>query len=122
MKKILNEAYEPSEEMIEAIGIKKEWLNRWPSELSGGELQRFCVLRALSKETKFLIADEMTTMLDAITQAQIWSVVIEYCKNNNIGLIVISHDKDLVKNICERTINLEEYSNSDELGIEEDAV
>ena len=48
---------------------KKEWLNRWPSELSGGELQRFCVLMALSPETKFLIADEMTTMLDTITQA-----------------------------------------------------
>ena len=108
MKKILNEAYEPSEEMIEAMGIKKEWLNRWPSELSGGELQRFCVLRALSPKTKFLIADEMTTMLDAITQAQIWQVVIKYCKDNNIGLIVISHDKDLVDRICHRIINLEE--------------
>ena len=108
MKKILNEAYEPSEEMIEAMGIKKEWLNRWPSELSGGELQRFCVLRALSPKTKFLIADEMTTMLDAITQAQIWQVVIKYCKDNNIGLIVISHDKDLVNRICDRIINLEE--------------
>ena len=108
MKKILNEAYEPSEEMIEAMGIKKVWLNRWPSELSGGELQRFCVLRALSPKTKFLIADEMTTMLDAITQAQIWQVVIKYCKDNNIGLIVISHDKDLVNRICDRIINLEE--------------
>ena len=108
MKKILNEAYEPSEEMIEAMGIKKEWLNRWPSELSGGELQRFCVLRALSPKTKFLIADEMTTMLDAITQAQIWQVVIKYCKDNNIGLSVISHDKDLVDRICDRIINLEE--------------
>lgn len=107
MKKILNEAYEPSEEMIEAMGIKKEWLNRWPSELSGGELQRFCVLRALSPETKFLIADEMTTMLDAITQAQIWNVVIDYCKENKIGLLVISHDKSLVDRICDRVVNLE---------------
>lgn len=108
MKKILTEAYEPSDEMIESMGIKKEWLNRWPSELSGGELQRFCVLRALSPETKFLIADEMTTMLDAITQAQIWHVVIDYCKKNKIGLIVISHDKDLVNIICDRVINLED--------------
>lgn len=107
IRKILNEAYEPSDEMIEAMGIKKEWLNRWPSELSGGELQRFCVLRALSPETKFLIADEMTTMLDAITQAQIWNVVIDYCKKNSIGLIVISHDKDLVNIVCDRVINLE---------------
>lgn len=107
MRKILNEAYEVSDEMIEAMGIKKEWLNRWPSELSGGELQRFCVLRALSPQTKFLITDEMTTMLDAITQAQIWNVVIDYCKKNKIGLIVISHDKDLVNIICDRVVNLE---------------
>lgn len=107
MRKILNEAYEVSNEMIESMGIKEEWLNRWPSELSGGELQRFCVLRALSPKTKFLIADEMTTMLDAITQAQIWNVVIDYCKKNSIGLIVISHDKDLVNIVCDRVINLQ---------------
>ncbi|WP_297130239.1 ABC transporter ATP-binding protein [Terrisporobacter sp.] len=115
MKKTLNEAYKPDDKMIEAMGIKKEWLNRWPSELSGGELQRFCVLRALSKETKFLIADEMTTMLDAITQAQIWNVVIDYCKENEIGLIVISHDKDLVYNICDRVINLEKRISYDNI-------
>ena len=107
MMKILNEAYEVSDEMIEAMGIKKEWLKRWPSELSGGELQRFCVLRVLSPYTKFLIADEMTTMLDAITQAQIWEVVIKYCKDNKIGLIVISHDNDLLDKICDRIINLQ---------------
>lgn len=116
MRKILNEAYDVSDEMIDAMGIKKEWLNRWPSELSGGELQRFCVLRALSPQTKFLIADEMTTMLDAITQAQIWEVVIDYCKENNIGLIVISHDKDLVNRVCDRVVNLE--SNREEELIE----
>lgn len=115
IRKILNEAYEPSDEMIEAMGIKKEWLNRWPSELSGGELQRFCVLRALSPQTKFLIADEMTTMLDAITQAQIWKVVINYCKDNGIGLIVISHDKDLVDLVCDRVVNLENNREVDKL-------
>ena len=107
MRKILNEAYEVSDEMIEAMGIKKEWLNRWPSELSGGELQRFCVLRALSPQTKFLIADEMTTMLDAITQAQIWQVVIDYCKDKGIGLIVISHDRDLIDRVCHRVVDLQ---------------
>ena len=115
MRKILNEAYEVSDEMIESMGIKEEWLNRWPSELSGGELQRFCVLRALSPKTKFLIADEMTTMLDAITQAQIWNVVIDYCKKNSIGLIVISHDKDLVNIVCDRVINLEKNKEVEKL-------
>ncbi|HBI94533.1 MAG TPA: nickel ABC transporter ATP-binding protein, partial [Terrisporobacter glycolicus] len=122
MKKILNEAYEPSDEMIESMGIKKEWLNRWPSELSGGELQRFCVLRALSPETKFLIADEMTTMLDAITQAQIWNVVIDYCKKNSIGLIVISHDKDLVNIVCDRVINLKDNKKDTMIEVKENIV
>ena len=108
MKKIINESFTPSKELIEAMGIKEGWMNRWPSELSGGELQRFCVIRALSPKTKFLIADEMTTMLDAITQAQIWKVVIKYCKENNIGLIVISHDKSLLDKVCHRIVNLEE--------------
>ena len=109
MSKILNEAFEPSEELINKMGIKKEWLNRWPSELSGGELQRFCVLRTLSPKTKFLIADEMTTMLDTITQAQIWEVVLEYAKKYNIGVIVISHEKALVNRICNRVVYLSEF-------------
>ena len=109
MDKILKEAFEPSKELLDDMGIKKEWLNRWPSELSGGELQRFCVVRALSPETKFLIADEMTTMLDAITQAQIWNVVLEHVKKYNIGLIVISHEKALVNRICDRIVDLTEF-------------
>ena len=109
MKKIINESFTPSKELIEAMGIKEGWMNRWPSELSGGELQRFCVIRALSPKTKFLIADEMTTMLDAITQAQIWNVVLDYAKKNDIGVVVISHEKALVHKICDRVVNLEEY-------------
>ena len=109
MKKIINESFTPSKELIEAMGIKEGWMNRWPSELSGGELQRFCVIRALSPKTKFLIADEMTTMLDAITQAQIWNVVLDYAKKNDIGVVVISHEKALVHKICDRVVNLEEF-------------
>ena len=109
MKKIINEAFTPSKELIDAMGIKEGWMNRWPSELSGGELQRFCVIRALSPETKFLIADEMTTMLDAITQAQIWNVVLDYAKKHDIGVVVISHEKALVDKICDRVVDLAEF-------------
>ncbi|OSB08249.1 ABC transporter ATP-binding protein [Paraclostridium bifermentans] len=109
MRQILTESFNPAKELLDYIGIKDEWLNRYPNELSGGELQRFCVIRALSKDTKFLIADEMTTMLDAITQAQIWNVVLDYIKQNNIGLIVISHEKSLIQRICDRVVNLEKF-------------
>jgi peptide/nickel transport system ATP-binding protein len=107
MSKIISETGMPSQELMDAMGIKKGWLNRWPTELSGGELQRFCVLRVLNEKTKFLIADEMTTMLDAITQAQIWNVVTNYAKKQSIGIVVISHEASLVKKICDRVIQLD---------------
>lgn len=113
MRKIMNEAWNPPREMIDAVGIKASWMSRWPSELSGGELQRFCVIRALSPNTQFLIADEMTTMLDVITQAQIWNVVIDYARKNHLGIVVISHEKDLVERLCQRVVYLdhEEHEN-----------
>lgn len=109
IRKILEEAFKPSKDLLDKMGIKKEWLNRWPSELSGGELQRFCVSMALSKDTKFLIADEITTMLDAITQAQIWNVVLEFAKENNIGMIIISHEKALIDRLCDRIVDLGKF-------------
>jgi peptide/nickel transport system ATP-binding protein len=107
MRKIISESGEPSKELMDAMGIKEGWLNRWPTELSGGELQRFCILRVLNKKTKFIIADEMTTMLDAITQAQLWNIVLNYARANNIGVVVISHEQALVAKICDRVIELD---------------
>lgn len=102
----LNEGWVPDEGLLASLGIQKEWLNRWPNELSGGELQRFCVARALSPQTRFLIADEMTTMLDAITQAQIWHVVLEVARRRQMGILVISHEESLIKRLCSRIIDL----------------
>mgnify|MGYP005836853433 CR=1 FL=1 len=104
MHKIINEGWSPDDNLLQSLGIEKEWLNRWPNELSGGELQRFCVARALSPETRFLIADEMTTMLDAITQAQIWHVVLDTAKKNNTGVLVVSHEQHLINRLCDRVI------------------
>lgn len=106
MSRVLSETGSPPVEMLKAAGIKSEWLNRWPAELSGGELQRFCVVRALNQRTRILIADEMTTMLDAITQAQIWQLVLGYAKEHGIGVVVISHEKELVSRICTRVVDL----------------
>ncbi len=111
MKDILYESWNVDEDIIEKFGIQKSWLNRWPNELSGGELQRFSVLRALSHNTKFLIADEMTTMLDAVTQVQIWNLVIDLVRMKNIGMLVVSHDKDLIKKICDEVVYLDDINN-----------
>lgn len=79
-------------------------MTRFPQELSGGELQRYSVLRALSSKTEFLIADEMTTMLDAITQVQILESVLKIVKQRNMGFLLVSHDMDLINVICDDVI------------------
>ncbi|WP_419891303.1 ABC transporter ATP-binding protein [Paenibacillus xylanexedens] len=102
MRRVLREASVQDERLLEALGIQQTWLDRKPSELSGGELQRFCVARALGTATRYVIADEMTTMLDAITQAQIWHTVMEVARQRDLGLLIISHDRDLLNRLCDR--------------------
>lgn len=101
MEKVLNEAWTPTQELKDTFGLKDSWLTRWPNELSGGELQRFSILRALNPKTKFIIADEISTMLDAVTQVQIWEALIKHAKANNIGILAVSHDPELLDVICD---------------------
>lgn len=97
MKNVLEESWVPSKELRDTFGIADGWLKRWPNELSGGELQRFSILRSLNPKTRFIIADEISTMLDAVTQVQIWEVLLDYAKKNNIGILAVSHDKSLLE-------------------------
>ncbi len=54
MEKVLSESWTPTQELKDTFGLKDTWLTRWPNELSGGELQRFSILRALNPKTKFI--------------------------------------------------------------------
>lgn len=110
MGKILTESWNPPQDVLDEFGIKKEWLKRYPSELSGGELQRFSILRSLNPKTKFIVADEITTMLDAITQAQIWTSVINHCRKNNVGILAVSHDMNLLERLCDDIIYFNELN------------
>ena len=60
--------------------------------------------RALGEQTKFLLADEITSMLDMITQSQIWNFLIEETERRQIGMLVVSHSKPLLARICSRVI------------------
>ena len=99
-------AYAPLRELLEALGIEGAWLSRFPRELSGGELQRFCVARALLSGAPFLICDEISTMLDVITQAQIWNVVLAEAERRNMGLIAVTHNRRLAERIANRMYEL----------------
>lgn len=112
IKRALSENGTPDKKLLEILGIKDIWLDRYPNELSGGELQRIAIARAITKDTKFLIADEITAMLDGITQAQIWHSLISLSNEKNIGMIIITHNIALAKRICTRIVYLREINHA----------
>ena len=95
-------------DVLDAFGIERAWLERFPRELSGGELQRFCVARALMSGAEYLICDEISTMLDVITQAQIWNVVLAEAEKRNMGLLAVTHNRHLAQRIATKVIDLTE--------------
>lgn len=109
VKKTLREVegFIPPESLLGGLSINPMWLERYPHELSGGEMQRIAVARVLNPKTRYIIADEMTSMLDPVTQAQIWNTVIRFGREQGAGIIAISHDRDLLDTICNRQISLD---------------
>lgn len=93
----------PEQRIVDELGIEPAWLDRFPGELSGGELQRFCVARALGKNTRFLLCDEITAMLDLITQSQLWQFLLRETARREIGMLVISHSPALLERVCTET-------------------
>ena len=106
MGEVLKEGDQVEQRIMDGLGIEPDWLNRYPSELSGGELQRFCIARALGQRTWFLLADEISTMLDLITQSQLWNFILEEVKNREIGLLAVSHSDALLERICTKMLRL----------------
>lgn len=90
--------------LLDSLGIQDSWLERFPSELSGGELQRICVARALGPELRFLLCDEASAMLDLITQARLWRFLLTQAEKRGLGLLVVSHDAALLERVCTRVL------------------
>jgi peptide/nickel transport system ATP-binding protein len=109
LRRVLEESGNMREDVLDAFGIERAWLDRFPRELSGGELQRFCVARALMSGAKFLICDEISTMLDVITQAQIWNVVLAEAEKQNMGVIAVTHNRNLARRIATRIYDLSKH-------------
>lgn len=106
MERTLAEAGNVSEQLLDDLGIRRAWLRRFPHELSGGELQRFCIVRALAANPRYLVADEMSTMLDAVTQAQIWRFLVAETERRGIGLVLVSHSPALTARVATRVVDL----------------
>lgn len=103
--RIVEEGWLPDDATRAALGVSRDWYDRYPHEVSGGELQRVALLRALGPATRYLIADEITAMLDPITQAEIWQVLAAR-RRDGLGILAISHDSALLRRIAGRVIAL----------------
>ncbi|MGN0045850.1 MAG: ABC transporter ATP-binding protein [Eggerthellaceae bacterium] len=106
MRDSLAEAGAADPRIIEALGIQRRWMDRFPHELSGGEMQRFCIARALTARPKYLIADEISTMLDAVTQAQLWDFLVRETSEQGIGMVLVSHSPELTARVATRVVQL----------------
>lgn len=106
LRKVLEESGQIDRDMLKSFGIREEWLDRYPRELSGGELQRFCIARALMSGADYIICDEISTMLDVVTQAQIWKLILSEAEKRGMAIIAVTHNKYLAEKIAEKTIDL----------------
>ena len=106
----LREAGPIDQRMMEKLGIRSSWLERYPMELSGGELQRICVARALGPKLRFLLCDEASAMLDLITQARLWRFLLDQGQARELGFLVVSHDLRLLERVCTRILSWEDLT------------
>lgn len=102
----LTEAYSPDDALCRTFGISPNWLRRFPHEVSGGQLQRIAIVRALAPGLRYLVADEITGMLDPISQAEIWRALIAIAQARSIGILAITHDAALARAIASRIVTL----------------
>lgn len=92
--------------LMQRLGLREALLERRPGEISGGELQRFAILRALLLEPVFLFADEPTSRLDPITQQETLALLTELARERDCALLLVSHDRALVDHVCDRQLEL----------------
>lgn len=110
IRSILTEGGVPIEEALEMSGLDPGVLDRYPHELSGGELQRVCLARVVCAKTRYVVADEITAMLDPVSQARLWRRLQSQAARRQIGILAISHDVELLRCICDRILDMKEIN------------
>lgn len=88
-------------ELIEQVGLAADSRSRYPHQFSGGQRQRLAIARALAADPSVIVLDEPLSALDASAQAQVANLLLRLCRELDIGMLLISHDLGLVKEIAD---------------------
>lgn len=91
-------------ELMQSLDLSMGLLERYPHQISGGEIQRLAICRALLVQPEVIIFDEATSMLDVSTQAKIIKLLGKIKKQRALTYLFISHDRALIQKICDRVI------------------
>lgn len=97
-------AREEAEKLLEACGLPKSFVNRYPHEVSGGQCQRAAIARAIAIKPKLVILDEATSALDVTVQADILNLLTKLHDEMDMSYLFICHDIALVQNFCDRVL------------------
>jgi peptide/nickel transport system ATP-binding protein len=85
----------------ERVGLTADLLDRFPHEVSEGQLQRACLARALIVEPRYLLCDELSSMLDVSTQAALLEVIAGVQRERDLGVLLVTHDRVLARHWCD---------------------
>jgi peptide/nickel transport system ATP-binding protein len=89
-------------ELLEAVGLTDDFSSRYPGELSGGQMQRVCIARALAAEPNLIICDEVTSALDSLVAEEILKLLGRLQREHGYAYIFITHDLGTVRRVADR--------------------